>query len=637
MIFARFWLAAATLIILFPGQAIPKVLAGADYTNHPGFPIYYDRWTEKASVSIADIQNDGDNELLLPTFDGYIFAWNSSGQVLPGFPLSNPGWRIRGRLALADLNHDGDMEIAAGLESASPGIGARIMIWEPDGQVYSGWPQDTACARFDQLCSVAGIILADLDKDSNLEVIAATTNSDLTTSDPSRYVPSVYVWRSNGALAPGIWPMEDEHNVAIIGQMAVGDLDGDEYPDIVTGRDYNHLFAFDRIGANLSGWPHYVWYPIDRNNWTDDQIEFPRSSPALADLNQDGHLEFIIAGHRRHATSATYFESELLVYTASATRFTGWETPASSSAFVSSNTTKMIEAPAVADLTGDGQPEIILATQDGYVRAYTAEKQLLWAYNYAQGQEVHASETVIGDVDGDGWNEVVFGTFSVRLVKTMQVGVYILDHKGIPKAGSPLLAAKSEGISNSPALGDLDGDGLIEIAAATYDGRVYVWDAPGYALPDRLPWPMPRHDLQRTGLYKDTEPNLSQSRKHFDPPAARLGDTVTSTIELVNTGATLKDELQITDVIPAGLSYVPGSLHVSTGQVNDSGAPILRWTGALSSVNRVTISYNVTVTQSNPRAITNTAVFDAGSAGQYNLSATIIVNGESTYMPVVRR
>jgi len=90
-------------------------------------------------------------------------------------------------------------------------------------------------------------------------------------------------------------------------------------------------------------------------------------------------------------------------------------------------------------------------------------------------------------------------------------------------------------------------------------------------------------------------------------------------------------------VIPAGLSYVPGSLHASTGQVNDSSAPILRWTGALSSVNRVTISYNVTVTQSNPRAITNTAVFDAGSAGQYNLSATIIVNGESTYMPVVRR
>lgn len=297
----------------------------------------------------------------------------------------------------------------------------------------------------------------------------------------------------------------------------------------------------------------------------------------------------------------------------------------------------MIEASAIADLTGDRQPEIILSTQDGYVRAYSAEKQLLWSYNYAQGQEVHTSETVIGDVDGDGWNEVVFGTFSVRLVKTLQVGVYILDHNGIPKAGSPLLVANSEGISNSQALGDLDGDGLIEIAAATYDGWVYVWDAPGPALPERLPWPMPRHDLQRTGRYYNLEPNFSQSRIHFNLPAASFGETVTNTIELVNTGAFLNDELQVDDAVPAGLSYVPGTLKASTGQVDDSGTSSLHWSGSMSNVNRVTISYNLTVTQTTPGAITNIAVFNAGSAGSYNLSGTIIVNGKRTNMPIIRR
>ena len=40
-----------------------------------------------------------------------------------------------------------------------------------------------------------------------------------------------------------------------------------------------------------------------------------------------------------------------------------------------------------------------------------------------------------------------------------------------------------QGISSSPTLSDLDGDGLIEIAAATYSSYVYVWDTPGQALP----------------------------------------------------------------------------------------------------------------------------------------------------------
>ena len=54
--------------------------------------------------------------------------------------------------------------------------------------------------------------------------------------------------KATASLRLASWPNEDDHNVAIIGQMAVGDLDGDTFPDIVTGRDYNRLFAFNRLG-----------------------------------------------------------------------------------------------------------------------------------------------------------------------------------------------------------------------------------------------------------------------------------------------------------------------------------------------------------------------------------------------------
>jgi len=611
-----------------------KPAVRAIFTNHPGFPIIYDKWTQRASVTIADINNDGSSELLLPTYDGFIYAWSATGLLVSGYPLSNEGWHIRGRLTLGDLNNDGNLEIAAGLESPTLGVGPRISIWKPNGQLLSGWPKNTVCSKNDQDCGVSAIIMADLDKDSNLEVIAATDNRDLTSSDSSRVVPGLYVWKNNGDIAPGAWPNEDDHNVAIIGQLAVGDLDGDTYPDLVVGRDYNRLFAFNRYGANLSGWPHYVWYPYDDNDWTDDQIEFPRSLPALADLDQDGDLEFIIPGHRRHVNLTSYLNTDLLIYNKNATRFTGWELPASGSNLIGTNSTRMLEEPAIADLNNDNHPEIILTGQDGHVRVYTSERQLLWSFNYARGNDIHASETVIGDVDGDGWHEVVFGTFHIDLVTKGQVGVYILDHNGNQKSGSPILL-DTVGISNSPALGDLDGDGLVEIAAATYDGTVYVWDALGSSDASHLPWPMPRHDLQRTGLYQEILPDFSQSSKFVSTQNASFGEIVMYTINLVSSGATLGETFSLADIVPTGLDYISGSLDASSGDVDENLAPLLKWTGNITTPESIVIWYKARVNLVGPGSITNTAIIKSESL-EFTLNSTLIVNGKSIFFPIVR-
>ncbi len=625
------------------GKGIVIAQTKANYPIHPGFPIIYDRWTERASATIADINNDGKMEILLPTYEeieppfyGRIYAWNSSGQLLAGFPITNTGGQIRGHLTLGDLNNDGDLEIAAGLDSPNTGVAPRVGIWNPDGTTYSGWPKTTACAISIFYCNISSIVMSDVDKDSNLDIIAATNNRIIPYD--SRVAPNLYIWESNGSSVPG-WPNADEKDTAIIGQIAVGDLNGDTYPDIVTGRDYNRLFAFNRLGGNINNyWPHYVWYPYDAGNWYEDQIEFPRSSPALADLNQDGNLEYIVPGHRREALPPySYTNPALLIYNTNATRFTGWETPAQgySLSWVS-NTTRMIEAPVIADLNGDGKPEIIIATQDGYVRAYNAEKQKLWEYNYYQGRQVHASEVVVGDVDGDGKFEIIFGTFWLDLVTRGNVGVYVLNHDGTENAK---LLLTSVGISNTPSLGDLDGDGYIEIVAATYDGRLYVWDTQGTATPENLPWPMARHDLQRTGVYKDISPSFSQSNKRTSISNAMFGETVTYTIRLIRTGATLDNPITLTDRVPTGLVYVPGSLSSTAGEVDESGIPTLQWSGAgsLFDHSQVTVTYQAVVATISPAGIKNEAFLDAGNAGEYRFSSTLIVNGKVFYLPIIHR
>ena len=61
------------------------------YSDHPGFPIYYDEWTERTSLTIADINNDGSKELLLPTWEGNIYAWNAQWKFTARLPAQKPG------------------------------------------------------------------------------------------------------------------------------------------------------------------------------------------------------------------------------------------------------------------------------------------------------------------------------------------------------------------------------------------------------------------------------------------------------------------------------------------------------------------------------------------------------------------
>ena len=122
------------------------------------------------------------------------------------------------------------------LNLTNPNVGAQVYIWNSDGTLFPGWPQNTACYPANNYCGITAIILADLDNDLSLEVIAGTDNLYLTNPDPNLlYVPNLYVWRSDGELVAGNWPVEDDRNIAILGPMAVDDLNDDGQPEIVTG------------------------------------------------------------------------------------------------------------------------------------------------------------------------------------------------------------------------------------------------------------------------------------------------------------------------------------------------------------------------------------------------------------------
>jgi hypothetical protein len=104
------------------------------------------------------------------------------------------------------------------------------------------------------------------------------------------------------------------------------------------------------------------------------------------------------------------------------------------------------------------------------------------------------SSPALADLDGDGGQWIVFGDDAGWL--------HVIDLSGQERPGFPVRSLGPQpgptptphppggnvySIEASPALADLDGDGRIEIAVGSWDGRMYVWDDAGQPLPG---WPV---------------------------------------------------------------------------------------------------------------------------------------------------
>jgi uncharacterized repeat protein (TIGR01451 family) len=125
------------------------------------------------------------------------------------------------------------------------------------------------------------------------------------------------------------------------------------------------------------------------------------------------------------------------------------------------------------------------------------------------------------------------------------------------------------------------------------------------------------------------------SHKMASTETAVLGQTITYTVLVGDIGAPLSSTVYLTDEVPSGLSYVPGTLAATAGTVNDDAAPVLHWSGILTPTPAITVTYAVTVGTHAPQAITNVAVIAAAGYAPITRTATVRTNWQSVHLPLV--
>ena len=154
-----------------------------------------------------------------------------------------------------------------------------------------------------------------------------------------------------------------------------------------------------------------------------------------------------------------------------------------------------------------------------------------------------------------------------------------------------------------------------------------------YADLDGIPF-----SLDKAGVLTVTAPQLSITKTVATAHSmVDLGEVVTYTFTLSNTGSGAATGVLITDVLPAAVTF--GGFVQQNGAVYGSGA--ITWSGSLNASASATVIFTATV--KNDRNlygtnVSNTVQFTSGNDGSGSAAASFaIVNRYFTYLPFIQR
>jgi hypothetical protein len=466
----------------------------------------YGGWDRASSPAIADVDGNGINDIVVGHEDGWVKIYKDGNQgYMPGWPqpaIVRPGHgptAIESSPAVADLDRDGRPEIIQGAGSTFvQNQHGGLVIFEATGHARCRWEGADNMRVWGMVPSADGWAegvfatpaIGDVDGDGFPDIVFGGWDS------------YIHVLNRNcQEIVPRFF-----NDDTIWSSPSLYDVDGDGRMEIFTGGDSHAGPSEHHPGGIVRA---LDWRPGGLVQlWEVKPNEVVHSSVAIGDINGDGRLEvvhgagdFYLGQRGNNPDSFKVFAWHV----EDGSPVPGW--PQSTGGVTWSS-------PVLADLTNDGIPEVISGSRDHNVYAWRGNGQRLWVKNPAQGGDVSTgiqASAMVGDVTGDGTPEVVIGS---------GWGMFVLDANG-NRVGAPMYVGWSH--ETTPAMADFGPQGW-RIFTAGFDtpNKQTRYAAYSIPAPKKTPeWPMWRKNARRLGTAPSDGPPLppGQCRKDVNPPA----------------------------------------------------------------------------------------------------------------------
>jgi flagellin-like protein len=269
-----------------------------------------------------------------------------------------------------------------------------------------------------------------------------TTNDWLTYKHNFRRTGYYNLASTSAPLGTITWPQSIEGSSGDI-TSAVADFDRDGILEIVTG-SHDNLYIFYANGTIFPGWPQYIAGTIYS------------SSPVITDFDGDNIPEIIIGDCNAGL---------IYVFYANGSNYPGW--PLDINGGINGGYEASV---TLGDLDGDGIMELAIAGQysdhDFYIHYANGSVFPGWPQTMDSG--IQKSSAAFEDFDNDGTPEIVVASVDDLL--------HIWYANGTYYSGWPVTMPGYS--SASPAIADLDGDGVSEIIINMYG--VNAWPQEGF-------------------------------------------------------------------------------------------------------------------------------------------------------------